>query len=266
MQAIDDLQQSPGHDEADALRLPERRDPQRLGPVGQLLVNFLEVMNAAGDGAEEAYAAALGALRERSFEAVLEIARLENACETWDYPTRWGLVHAAASLEQPAALPFFRSLVLTPIPPERGVDPHSFSTVAEETILRTTAVDGVAVLARAGSREAVETLLDFLSVPSFSVKRAAVQGLLAADEGESLRDRIEKRLCPEDRMLLDIRPLDVRKVTQIDDPESHLDETGRLDAVAATPDLPDRQKRTKAKRAADEAPRGHDGSDDEREG
>ena len=85
-------------------------------------------------------------------------------------------------------------------------------------------------------------------------------------DGESLRDRIEKRLCPEDRMLLDIRPLDVRKVTQIDDPESHLDETGRLDAVAATPDLPDRQKRTKAKRAADEAPRGHDGSDDEREG
>ena len=266
MEAIDDVQQAPGHDGPDSLRLPEREEPQRLGPTRQLLANFLEVMNASGDDAEEAYAAALGALRERATEAVLEVARWEGACPTWDYPTRWGLIHAAAALEHPAAIPLFRSLVLTPIPPERGVDPHSFSTVAEETILRTTAVDGVAVLARAGNREAIETLLEFLSVASFSVKRAVVQGLLAAEHGESLRDRIEKRLCPEDRMLLDIRPLDVRKVTQIDDPEANLSETGRADAVPPTPDLPDRQTRGTVQRTSDEAPRGSGASDDEREG
>src|SRR3712207_8247200 len=50
----------------------------------------------------------------------------------------------------------FRSFVRTPIPLERSKDSHSFSTVAEETILRTTAVDGVEQLAAEGNDDARE--------------------------------------------------------------------------------------------------------------
>jgi hypothetical protein len=57
-------------------------------------------------------------------------------------------LRAAAELQHPAALPFLFNLVLTPIPPEESPDPHSFSTVAEETILRTTAVEGIGHLAK----------------------------------------------------------------------------------------------------------------------
>jgi hypothetical protein len=50
----------------------------------------------------------------------------------------------------------------TPIPPERSKNPHSFSTVAEETILRTTAIEGIKYLAADGSEAAIESLFDFL--------------------------------------------------------------------------------------------------------
>lgn len=231
--------ESPTGDAPDSLRAGVSGEGGRLSPTGQLLMNVLAAINAAGEDAEESYKRALDALRQKANEAIIEIARLENCCHAGDYPTRWGLIHAAAELRHPAALPFFRSVVLTPIPPERSPDPHS-STVAEETILRTTAVDGTAELARSGDRAAVDALFDFLSLPSFSIKRAAVQGLLGVQQGESLRGRIEERLCPEDRFLLDIRPLDVRRATQIDDPEANLSESGRKADKPATPDLPDR--------------------------
>lgn len=265
-----DLNEAPHSDVSDVLRLPDRKGRAQLGSVGQVLANFLDVMNASGDGAEEDYRAGLEELRKHSAQVVLEATRMESACDTWDYPTRWGLVYAVTVLEDAAALPFLRSVVLTPIPPEAGVDPHSFSTVAEETILRTTAVDGVSQLAREGSGEAIESLFEFLSVPSFSIKRAAVQGLLAAEQGESLRPRIEERLRPDERMLLDIRPLDVSKVAQIESPERHLAEGAREQDASSSPDLPDRRgaEKSSSKKASakkEYPPRGDDSSSKERE-
>ncbi|MBM3527324.1 MAG: hypothetical protein FJX62_04475 [Alphaproteobacteria bacterium] len=207
-------------------------------------MNYLAAINAAGDDADERYKIALAAIREKANDVIIEIARQENHCRARDYATRWGLIYAASELVHPAALPFFRSVVLTPIPPEESSEPHSFSTVAEESILRTTAVDGVARLAADGSKEAVDALFDFLHVPSLSVKRAAVQGLMGVRQGESLRGRIEERLCPEDKFLLDIKPIDVRKVTQISDPERDLSDAGRKSNKPITPDLPDRAART----------------------
>ena len=247
--------ESPTGDAPDSLRLGAGGEGGRLSPTGQLLMNFMAAINAAGEDAEDVYKGALEALRGKADEAIIEIARLENCCHQGDYPTRWGLIHAAAELRHHAALPFFRSVVLTPIPPERSPDPHS-STVAEETILRTTAVDGVADLARRGDKAAVEALFDFMAVPSISIKRAAVQGLLKVEQGESLRGRIEERLCPEDRFLLDIRPLDVRKAQQISDPEAQLSDAGRSASKPATPDLPDRARAGQREAAgrASEAP------------
>ena len=112
--------------------------------------------------------------------------------------------------------------------------------MAEETSLRTAAVDGVARLASGDGKEAVEALLDFLDVPSLSVRRAAVEHLMGVKQGESLRGRIEERLCPEYRFLPYVRPIDVRKVTQITDPEQDLTDEGRRWSKPIAPDLMDR--------------------------
>src|SRR5215212_4366256 len=88
--------------------------------------------------------------RARPEQVAGEIDRARKTSDPDDYQTRWALVYTATKLEHPAVLPMLKDLVLTPIPPERSPILLAFSTVAQETILRTTAVDGVGRLAHAG--------------------------------------------------------------------------------------------------------------------
>lgn len=215
-----------------------RPDPISDSPAGELLRNFLVTFEQVGEEAQERYEVALKELREQAEEVVIEIARASGLCSEEDYPLRWALVHAAAELRHPAALPYLKNLALTPIPPERSEDPHSFSTVAEETILRTTAVEGVEYLAAEGKEQAQEALFAFVRVPSLSIRRAAVLGILATGEEKDARKRLRKLLPEEQHFLLDIKRVDVREVEQIEDPESHLSEAGRQATIDAPPRFP----------------------------
>ena len=216
-------------------------------PAGILLQNFLVAMSAAGEDAEDGYRRALADLRKRADLALVEIARAQNDCDRHDYPTRWAHVHAAAELRHPAALPFLLDVALTPIPPEEAPDPHSYSTAAEETILRTTAVEGIGSLAKV-RREAVEALFECLKQPSLSIRRAAVQSLLKAPRGRSLRSRIAGALPADQRFLLDLKALDVRDGPQVKRPQRHLSKTGSRAGIAPAPRLPGDEPRTKQAR------------------
>src|ERR1043166_4710677 len=139
------------------------------GPAAELVQNFIRAAGGFGPAAEEAQESALKNLRRQAADVVVEIARAERGLPSHDYPSRWMLVFAAAQLEHPAALPFLRGLVTTPIPAEQSQHSHGWSIVAEETILRTTAVEGIARLAQRRTANALATLLEFLSIPSFSI-------------------------------------------------------------------------------------------------
>lgn len=232
---------SPTADDFDSLKVREAAQPQSLSPVGELVRQVLVTMNASGEDADEAYQRSVAAMREHPVEAVIEIARLESMCLARDYAARSALVYAACELEHRAALPLLKSVVLTPIPPEENADPHA-STVTEETIIRTTAVDGVVILARQGDKDVIDLLFDFLDVPSMSIRRAAVQGLLASPQADDLRGRIAECLPKNQRFLLDLKKLDVRKAAQIDDPQQHLSEKGREDKKPVAPELNARGK------------------------
>ena len=111
------------------------------------------------------------------------------------------------------------SVTLSRRPSHRGVrGPSLLSTVGEETILRTTAVDGVGELARERqNRDAVEALWEFLKQPSLSVRRAAMPESLYGSVGNNkrVRDRIGSLLPDEQRFLLDLKPVEVTGWAQI---------------------------------------------------
>ena len=216
---------------------PQERGRATQSPAAILLSNFMTAMGASGDGAEQAYQTALRQLRERADSVMVEIARKDSACAGRDYPTRWAFVHAAAELKSPAALAFLTNLVLSPIPPEESADTHSFSTVAEETILRTTAAEGVGALAQANNRAALAALFEFLKQPSISIRRAAVQSILRTSRGRTMRRRIAAILPQDQQFLLDLKPMSVGKVPQIKRPERHLTEAARRRRTEAPPSL-----------------------------
>jgi len=204
-------------------------------PGAVRLNNFVKAMSEVGEDADEKYKAALEELRQNSEVVLAAIAQASGACRAHDYSLRWALVYAARQMRHSAALPYLRNLVLTPIPPEESRSPHSFSTAGKETVLRTTAVEGVGALAVQGEERAVNALFEFLSIPSISIRRSSVQALLAIDKG--WRDKIAEHLPKDAHYLLDIVAKDVREVPQVKDPRRHLRK--RDPQVSEIPSPPD---------------------------
>lgn len=221
----------------DALNQKESRsNPISDSPAGKLLHNFIATMNRYGEDAQDAYEEALTAMQNDAEEVMIEIAQAYGHCHQNDYPFRWALVHAAAELRHPAALSFLANLVKTPIPPERSKNPHSFSTVAEETILRTTAVEGVENLYKEENNDKiVELLFEFLKKPSLSIRRASVQALLSINNDKKQQKRISELLPDDQRFLLEIQRKKVEEVPQIKDPQRHLTEVARQKVEKESP-------------------------------
>jgi hypothetical protein len=238
-------------DTGDSLRAnPRRNAPQRSG-TGRLLDDLIAAMTSAGESAQSRYDDALVRLQERADDAVIEIARAEDGCHHRDYGRRWALIQAASELHRESALPYLRSVVMTPIPAEESADPHSFSTVVEETILRTTAIEGIGQLAAQGSESAFETLFATVELPSISIRRAAVQAVLATDAGYGYRDRLSALLPDEQQFLLDVKRVDVRDVPQVGDPRRHLAPGAGREEAPPAPLLPE-------DRDGDDDGQGHD--------
>jgi hypothetical protein len=118
-----------------------------------------------------------------------------------------------AELKDESALGFVDRVLSSRFPDEQSRDPHSFTTVGEEVMIRTTAVEVAARIAAEGSTRALEILLRHAGHENFSVKRAAVQGYLAHG-GAGARDALVKALPERDHFILDIRRVDVRTVPQ----------------------------------------------------
>lgn len=129
------------------------------------------------------------------------------------YLDRWSLVMLIVELGHRDSCRFFAEVLDAYIPEERSVDPHSMSTVGEEVIIRTTAVEGLERLAADGSEDAVEVLLANTGHDNFSVRRAAVQALVATGD-ESMPKRLAELLPSRHRELLGIERRDVRSVEQ----------------------------------------------------
>ena len=182
-------------------KLPAGQSKPSANPIAARINNFLAAMNGAGDNAQVRYAAALDAMRAEPEQSVLALAQAEAVCNRTDYPLRWALVYAAAQMNHDAALPYLRNLILTPIPPEQSSAPHSFSTVGKETVLRTTAIEGVGRLAVQGNEAALPALFEFLSIASISVRRASVQAILAVNP--KLRKKAAEALPADHRFLLE---------------------------------------------------------------
>jgi hypothetical protein len=179
-----------------------------------LIVEAVNRMGGVGDDAEDTYRRALGALAERGQEALdVIVAEYEDLPED-RYLDRWSLVYLISEFRQPWAVKALNRIITSRIPAEKAKGSHDISTVGEEVMIRTTAVEGVVRLSAEGVEEARSVLLRHASNRTFSIRRACVQGLM---ENGTDADRNQlKSLLKErgEQGLLKIRRADVRDVPQ----------------------------------------------------
>ena len=182
--------------------------------LNALIVEAVNRMGGTGDNAEDDYRRALEALGKRADEALdVIVAEYESLPED-SYLDRWSLVHLLSELRRPEAAGALNRIITSRIPAEKAKGAHDASTVAEEVIIRTTAVEGIVRLSADGVEEARKILLRHARNRTFSIRRASVQGLLETGEDS---DRRELRALLKERgeeQLLRIRRIDVREAPQ----------------------------------------------------
>jgi hypothetical protein len=203
-------------------------------PLNDQIVDAVHRMTASGIGAEAGYRAAIVRLRAQVERAIEIVGHEYHDLDENRYLDRWALVQVMSDLWHPAALPVLDAILSSRMPPERSDDLHDSSTVDEELMIRTSAVDAITRLAAQGNREARGLLRQHLGHPAFSVRRAAVQGYLASGD-ESTRAELRRILPAHDQVLLRIVPL---QMSQIPVPRGDLDLVG-VDRTLPAPDLPD---------------------------
>ena len=181
--------------------------------LARRLVDAINLMGGVGEKAEACYQQALDGLARRSKEAIQALAEEYERLEARQYLDRWAIVHLMAELRHEASLDHADRLLSSRIPEEQSADPHSFTSMGEEVMIRTTAVEVVTRVAADGNPRALEILLRHAGHENFSVRRAAVQGYLAHG-GEQARDGLLKALPERDHHILNIRRVDVRQVPQ----------------------------------------------------
>jgi len=210
-----------------------------IGVTRAYVEEFVRSAYAAGPDAAFEYERALAVIRKAPQEVVIEIAQALGECAQHDYPRRWALIFAATELRHRAALPLLVTIVEAPLLPEPQPPSHGFSVVAQETILRTTAIEGIGHFAKDGDEQAIEALFRALRPTSISMRRAAVQALLSSKKGKGMRARITSYLPPENHFLLELKTPKVTAVAQVKDPERFLSDEARQSSSLKAPQIPE---------------------------
>jgi hypothetical protein len=182
--------------------------------LNALIVEAVNRMGGAGDRAEDDYQAALQALKERGEEAVDVLFAEYEALPEDAYLDRWSLVHLLSELRSPRATKTLNRIITSRIPAEKAKASHDISTVTEEVMIRTTAVEGVVRLSADGVEEARKVLLRHAGHRIISIRRACVQGVMETGtdaDRKDLRKLLEHR---GEAWLLEIKRIDVRDAPQ----------------------------------------------------
>jgi hypothetical protein len=182
--------------------------------LNALIVGAVNAMGGVGDDAQLTYERAIGALAERAEEALGVILAEYEAMPEEQYLDRWSLVHLISELRLPGAVKALNRIITSRVPTERAPESHDISTVTEEVMIRTTAVEGVVRLSADGVEEARRVLLRHARNRTFSIRRACVQGLMETGTDEDKRELRSLLKERGEERLLEIRRMDVREAPQ----------------------------------------------------
>jgi hypothetical protein len=197
----------------EAIASPFHFDKRLEADLAARVVDAINLMGGAGEAAEACYQKALDGLARSAREVVAALAAEYDALPEDQYLDRWSLVQLMAELRNEGALDFIDRRLSAALPEERSADPHGFSSLAEEIMILTTAVEAATRMAADGNERALGILMRHATPENFSVRRAAIQGYLAHG-GSDAYDALKHRLPERDHHILDIRRVDVRDVHQ----------------------------------------------------
>jgi len=203
----------------DELNIRERRNFPDVSGDDRLyrrLTETVAVMTAGGPHADEIYHEALRGQQDDE-EFVILVFKTLDALDGSSYIERWALLQLAIDLEHPVAAEYLAEFVRRPVPEEQSEDPgHGLSTVTEEVILRTTAIEGLARLLRRDV-DTTDTLLETIASSGYVAMRRAAWFALVESGRDDAVERARSILDGSgDGWIADLRRIPVEEAEQHD--------------------------------------------------
>lgn len=210
---------SPTTDRDDQLKVEAVAHPFRFKQfldetkITEQIVEAINRMGGAGASAEEEYQLCIDKLSRNTKQASAIIREEYFDVADDQYLDRWSLIMLAIELKDGSNIELFEKVLTSALPEEKSKDPHSGSTVGEETMIRTTIIEGLEQMAQDGDEKATDLLWRNIEHDSFSIRRAATQALIAVGDDDILGE-LKKKLPQRHHNLLDLRRTDVREAEQ----------------------------------------------------
>jgi hypothetical protein len=186
----------------------------RGGPTAEVLQRAIDLMTRTGPDADAAYQDALTEVRSQPPEGIAQmVAEVLREVPEENYLDRWSLVQVLSEVSPPGSEWVLRDVLSATLPPERSSEAdYKSSTRGREVIIRTTAVEGLARLARQGSAEAVDVIVANLGHEDKTVRVACIVAL--NELGGDAEERGRAGILDEDRDLAPLRRTSVHDVPQ----------------------------------------------------
>lgn len=182
--------------------------------ISERIRNAVNKMGAVGDDAEKNYQAALDSIKPNAQKIIEAIRKELEVIPTDRYLDKWSLIQLLAELRDPASLPLLDKILSKPLPKELYKDPHKRSSLRQETINLTTAVEAITRIASKENKDALQLLFKHAKHESLSVRRASIQGVIEYGD-QNAREKLKEILSKNDYYLLDIKKTNIEKVPQI---------------------------------------------------
>jgi len=184
-------------------------NPTVVAPADPAIANHFATMFEVGPDADARYQESLEQLRTVPGATENLISRYKALGDA-NPSERWQVVETLRALADPAALKFLVPLARSPAPVDEGVEEGGRHGI--EVIIRATATDAVAAIAKQRNGEAEQALLELLKSPEITVRRRAVRGYLDLGNVQERQKRLMSLLPRADHDLIAITPTEVRSV------------------------------------------------------
>jgi hypothetical protein len=185
-------------------------------PAGHALGQYLAAMAGVGSSAEARYQERLRELRRHASEAVRLAHALYESTPKGEYYARQAAVEALGALDSHEAAAALGEIATETIPAGL-VDNHGDSRLASEGTIRFSAIRALGELAAAGNDQARSSLRDLADSGHPTVQLYAAQVYVEAhDYSRASRREVAALLPPEDRLLLEAKPVAASDLPALD--------------------------------------------------
>lgn len=167
-------------------------------PEGVAVVNHINAVYSVGPDAEANYQASLNVLRSKMKETVNILSTAYNESDKRFYGDRWVLVQTLADLRGTEALDSLTKIANEELPERTTLYDHEISPYEEETVIKITALRGLANLSIQDDN-AAKTLATFFNHKDANIRLQAMNLLAQAiREANEERRRTLLQLLPKD--------------------------------------------------------------------